>query len=145
VWLVAALLAVATTGLSRPAAAKKLCLETTAPEGAGNPYVYVLEKVKLKSGAYGPVHGYLVRADGDQAFALSGSYAVYGDAAEFTVLLGAYFGAYGYTYRVHQFGIGVDGSGGQDYNRTIATDLETETVGDTTTVDCKTAPDLPQP
>lgn len=113
-WVVVATCGVLSAALARPAAAKDLCVQTSEP--GPDPYVYVLKKVKLKAGAFGPVSGYLMAIEGaNDTFPLFGSYGVSGGSAYFTVVLGASSSGFGYDYAIHNLGIVLDGSGGTDY------------------------------
>lgn len=146
-WVVVATCAVLSVALARPAAAKDLCVQTTEPGGGIDPYVYVLKKVKLKPGAFGPVSGYLIAIEGaNDTWPLFGSYGVFGDSARFTIVLGVASGGYGYGYAIHNFGIFLDGGGQIDY-ATHHSDggIETESSGSTAVVDCKTVPGFPKP
>jgi hypothetical protein len=143
--VVVAACAILSGALASPAAAKDLCLRTTEP--GPDPYVYVLKRVKLKPGAFGPVSGYLTAIEGaNETFPLSGSYGVSGGSAYFTLVLGASSSGYGYDYAIHNFGIDLDGSGGTVYaTRHSQGGVEVESSGTTEPVDCKTVPDFPKP
>jgi hypothetical protein len=145
-WVVLATCAVLSTVPARPAAAKDLCVQTTEPASGPDPYVYVLRKVKLKPGAFGPVSGYLMALEGaDETSPLFGSYGVFGDSAYFTVVLGAASSGYGYDYVIHNFGIQLDGGGQTDYaTHHSQGGVETESSGSTAVVDCKMVPGFPR-
>jgi hypothetical protein len=144
-WVAVATCSVLSAGLAGPVAAKNLCVRTSEP--GPDPFVYVLRKVKLKPGAFGPVSGYLIGIEGaNETSPLSGSYGVSGGTAYFTVVLGASSSGFGYGYAVHNFGIALDGSGGTDYaTHHSQGGVVVESSGSTERVDCKTVPDFPEP
>jgi hypothetical protein len=144
VW-VGASCAVLSAAFASPVAAKDLCVRTQEP--GPDPFVYVLKKVKLKPGAFGTVSGYLKVVEGSgEAFPLFGSYGVSGGSANFTVVLGASSSGLGHEYVIHNFGIGLDGSGGTDYATHHGQGgAVTESSGSTEVVDCKTVPGFPKP
>jgi hypothetical protein len=137
----------AALGPSATASAKTLCVRTTATPGNA-PSFYVMKKIKLKPGAAGPVHGYLIRESDSHKSPIYGSYAAFEGTALFAVTvagggLGPQGGGYSYGAILHNFGVATDGTEG-DYALNLGDGTSTtQLTGDTTVVDCQTVPKFP--